>query len=138
MKVFLPALLLAAIVLSGCAGKQNQAKPAFNENVPGPSLSPTGRAVTPPAAAGAAEKPALIVTPENALTGKVVVYNDSGRFVVLDFPIGHLPAMEQRMFIYRRGLKVGEVKITGPQRDHNIVADLVQGEAQSGDESRDR
>jgi hypothetical protein len=138
MKVFLPALLLTAAVLSGCAGKQNQTKPVFNENVPGPSLSPTSRVVSPPVTASAAEKPALIVTPENALTGKVVVYNDAGRFVVLDFPIGHLPAVEQRMFIYRHGLKVGEVKITGPQRDHNIVADLVQGEAQAGDEARDR
>lgn len=139
MKFLFPALLLALVALAGCAGKQNVAKPTFNENVPGPSLSPSS---LPPSAAtpgtAAAEKPPLIVTPENALTGKVVVYNDAGRFVVLDFPIGHLPAVEQRMFLYRRGLKVGEVKITGPQRDHNIVADLVQGEAQAGDEARDR
>jgi hypothetical protein len=49
-----------------------------------------------------------------------------------------MPSVDQRLFIYRRGLKVGEVKITGPQRDHNIVADLSQGEAQAGDEARDR
>lgn len=143
MKCFLPALVLAVAALVGCAGKQNVAKPVFNENVPGPSLSPSPSALpsaeaAPAVAASAPESPGLIVTPENALTGKVVVYNDAGRFVVLDFPIGHMPAVDQRMFIYRRGLKVGEVKITGPQRDHNIVADLAQGEAQAGDEARDK
>ena len=35
-------------------------------------------------------------------------------------------------------MKVGEVKITGPERDNNIVADLVTGEAQVGSEVRDR
>jgi len=72
------------------------------------------------------------------MTGRVVVYNEAGRFVVLDFPIGHLPANEQIMHVFRQGLKVGEVKITGPQRDHNTVADLVSGEARKGDEVRDR
>ncbi len=35
-------------------------------------------------------------------------------------------------------MKVGEVKITGPQQDNNIVADLVTGEAQVGDDVRDQ
>jgi hypothetical protein len=35
-------------------------------------------------------------------------------------------------------LKVAEVKVTGPQRDNNIVADLVSGDAQVGDEVRDQ
>jgi hypothetical protein len=40
------------------------------------------------------------------------------------------------MNLYRRGLKVGEVKVTGPAREDNIVADLVAGEAEVGDEAR--
>ena len=40
--------------------------------------------------------------------------------------------------LFRSGMKVGEVKITGPQRENNIVADLVTGEAQIGDEVRDQ
>jgi hypothetical protein len=43
---------------------------------------------------------------------------------------------EQRLNLYRRGLRVGEVKVTGPQREDNIVADLVAGEAEVGDEVR--
>ena len=78
----------------------------------------------------------LIVTPENALVGKVAMVNTTARFVVLNFPLGKMAAVEQRLNLYRRGLKVGEVKVTGPQREDNIVADLVAGEAGVGDEAR--
>jgi hypothetical protein len=80
----------------------------------------------------------LIVTPENRLTGTVSVYNSAGRFVVVDFPVGKMPARDQVLSVYRQGLKVGEVRITGPERDHNTVADVISGEAQKGDEVRDR
>jgi hypothetical protein len=80
----------------------------------------------------------LVVTPENALTGKVVKVNTTARFVVLSFPVGHLPGMEQRLNVTRRGLKVGEVKITGPQQEENIVADIMAGDAEEGDEVTDK
>jgi len=80
----------------------------------------------------------LIVIPENALVGKVLRVNTEGRFVVLNFPIGKLPFIGQRLNIYRRNLKVGEVKVTGPQREDNIVADISTGEAGIGDDVRDR
>jgi hypothetical protein len=89
-------------------------------------------------ATSAAAAPQAIVTPDNSLTARVVSYNASGRFVVLGFPVGQMPKLEQSLFLYREGMKVGEVKITGPQREDNIVADLVTGEAQVGDEVRDR
>jgi len=40
------------------------------------------------------------------------------------------------MNLYRGGLKVGEVKITGPQDDDNIVADLLTGDSEVGDQAR--
>jgi outer membrane biosynthesis protein TonB len=80
----------------------------------------------------------LIVTPETALVGKVETVNQNARYVVLSFPIGHLPAMEQRLNVYRRGLKVGEVKVTGPQIEDNVVADIVEGDSGPGDEVRDK
>jgi len=111
-----PALLVLALLASGCG--------LFKY-----------RAAAPPPAA----KPALaIVTPDHSLTAKVISYNPAGRFAVLGFPVGRMPRMDQGLFLYRNGLKVGEVKITGPQRDSNIVADLVAGEAQVGDEVRDQ
>ena len=77
-----------------------------------------------------------MVTPDRVLLGKIARVNEVGRFVVLEFPVSHLPAMGQVLFVYRNGLKVAEVKVTGPQRDDHTVADLTTGEAQLGDEVR--
>jgi hypothetical protein len=79
-----------------------------------------------------------IVTPDTSLAAKVVSVNAVGRFVVLNFPPDQVPKVGQPLFLYRAGLKVADVKITGPQNDNNIVADLVSGDAQVGDTVRDQ
>jgi hypothetical protein len=79
-----------------------------------------------------------VVKSADDLTGRIASYNSIGRFAVLNFPVTRMPAVGQTLFVFRDGLKVGEVKVTGPQRDDNIVADLTKGEAQSGDQVRDR
>ena len=79
-----------------------------------------------------------IVTPDNSLSGKVISYNSTGRFLVLNFPDRRLPKVDQTLFLYRSGLKVAEVKVTGPQNEDNTVADLVNGDARTGDDVRDR
>ncbi len=111
-------LVIVGMLAAGCAYHR-----------PAPSTKP---------ATSVAVAPQTIVTPDNSLAARVVSYNATGRFVVLSFPPGQMPKLEQSLFLYRDGMKVGEVKITGPQRDNNIVADLVTGEAQAGDEVRDR
>lgn len=64
--------------------------------------------------------------------------NANLRFVVVTFPLGQLPPTDSRMNVFRNGAIVGEVKITGPQRDDNSVADIVLGDAQKGDEVRQK
>jgi hypothetical protein len=76
------------------------------------------------------------MTPDTQLVGKVVKVNLQGQFVILAFPIGHLPMFQQMLNVYRRGLKVGELRATGPQLDDNVVADIAAGDAQVGDEVR--
>ena len=121
MRLTIQLLLLAlVVVISGCASGP---EPVFGE-VPGPSGGVSGG------------QP--VVKASDILTGKVVSFNSVGRFVVLNFPVTRMPAIDQTIFLYRDGLKVGEVKITGPQKDDNIVADLVNGEVKVGDEVRDR
>ncbi len=137
--MFLGSLVLCA----GCsAGKLFSKKPApaFDNAAVGlPPEPPAVKREPKTEAKGEPNKPSeLIVTPGNFLTGKVVRYNDVGRFVVLDFPLGHTPQAEQTMFVYRRGLKVGEVKINEWQRENLIVADLTMGEAKEGDEVRSK
>ena len=119
MRIVLCGLVLASALLAACVAR----KAAPNSSsIQGSTNSTTAK---------------LIVTPELGLIGRVVAVNLSSRFVVLNFPVGYLPALEQRLHLYRQGLKVGEVKVTGPQQDDNIVADLVVGESQVGDEARE-
>jgi hypothetical protein len=118
-------LWLAAglLLLSGCA----RGKP------------PAARAVPAPAAAGRpASGQKLIVTPDQGLDGRIAWVNSNLQFVVITFPIGQMPAVDQRLNIYRHGLKVGEVRITGPQNDDSIVGDILAGAAAPGDWIRDR
>ena len=96
-------------------------------------------AVPAPAAAGRhASGQKLIITPDQGLEGRIAWVNSNLQFVVITFPVGQMPAVDQRLNIYRHGLKVGEVKITGPQNDDSIVGDILAGEAAPGDSIRDR
>lgn len=76
------------------------------------------------------------MTPETVLMGTIARANQDGSFVVMTFPIGHLPVLNQRLNVYRQGLKVGEIRVTGPQLDDNVVGDISAGEARAGDEVR--
>jgi hypothetical protein len=120
MRVLLSLLAAAGLMVCGCAH-------------PKPSAAlPPGASVVK---SGGQE---LIVTPDTTPAGKVVKVNLEEGFVVLNYPVGHLPTLEMRLALYRRGLKVGEVKVVGPQFDDNIVADVVAGEAAPGDEAINR
>ena len=120
-------IALGAGLLAGCAHD----KPSGNGNAAVPSRT-QGVSV-----AGGTNHSGLIVTPGGPLKGRIASVNAAARFVVLSFPLGALPAVEKRLNVYRGGLKVGELKVTGPQRDYNTVADIVTGECLAGDEVRD-
>jgi hypothetical protein len=106
-------LLTAVVVFSGCAHH---------------------RAST----AGLSAPAAAIVTPAESLAGRVAAYNQAGRFVVLNFPMSPVPPVDQTLFLYRAGLKVATLHVTGPQDEDNTVADIVSGDARVGDEVRDQ
>jgi hypothetical protein len=113
---FLAGLMTGAMLLVGCAGDKRTGAPSTS--TPGSNL------------------PRLIVTPEGMPIGRVVFFNERGRFVVLNFPVGQMPTLGTQLNVYRGGLKVGEIKASGPQSNDNIVADIVNGEARVGDEVR--
>jgi hypothetical protein len=120
-------VFLAALVAAGCGHKPASA----------PEAAFTPLSTVSSGTNKVSSSSSLIVTPEAGLQGKVVRTNPAGKFVVLNFPVGHLPALDQRLSVYRLGLKVGEVRITGPQLDDNVVGDVVAGEAAVGDVVRD-
>ena len=138
MRFLLLAASLTALLFAGCA---TTIKTEFKA-VPGPSKPNVSlpATLTPVEAAPApSPKPAPpIVIPDSGVSGKVSRYNEAGRFVVLSFPVARMPAIGKQLFLYRNNLKVGEVNVTGPQRDDHIVGDLTTGEAQVGDEAREK
>ena len=70
----------------------------------------------------------------NSNLGNVVAVNSA--FAVLTFPFGGVPGAGQTLHVYRSGKKVAELKVTGPQRGVNTVADIVSGKVQVDDEVR--
>ena len=110
-------IVLCGLLAAGCKGTSGDKKA-------GPGASQKGKT-----------KPTM--TPDYALRGRVSMVNSRTRSVILSFPIGWLPAVDRRLNVYRGDQKVGEVRITGPQMDTNIAADLLAGEAKPGDEVRE-
>jgi hypothetical protein len=109
-------LALLALVVSGCSSK------------------PAPRVMVQPATT----KPVPVITPDFSLAAKVVSVNNVGRFVVLSFPASAMPKIGLTMFLYREGLKVAEIHISGPQQNNEIIADMVSGDAQVGDTVSDK
>ena len=128
MRTYFTLIFCLAVALTGCAGKKT----------PSTRSAPRHPAASPPPAAAPSTNQTQVVRPENALAGKVALVNPAARFVVLSFPFGRMAAIDNRLTLYRRGVKVGEVKITGPARENTIVADLVAGKAEVGDEARNQ
>jgi len=90
----------------------------------------------PPADASETKKPSRpYVTPDFGTVGRVEMVNVQGRFVVLSFPAGRVPPPGQLWRINHGGLQIGEVKTTGPQREIDTVADIINGKANVGDEA---
>ena len=116
--------LLAAWVGSGCS-------------TPGPGGSrprtDPGLAASP--SEGSSAEPGNRL--DERVQGKVIVANPQLRFVVVEFPLRRMPALEQRLNVYRAGRKVGEIKVSGPARDTTIAGDVMVGEARVEDEVRE-
>ena len=125
---------LALLLAAGCA--EHKATYPPDSYAPRSASATTPSPVPSTPASASVTNRNLIVTLDPSATGKVARVNPSDHFVVLNFPLGHMPSLAQQLSLYRKGLKIGEVKVTGPQQDDNMVADLVTGEAEVGDEVR--
>ena len=78
----------------------------------------------------------VVMTPAASPVGRVVSVNAQAKFAVISFPIGQLPANETKFSVFHGGVKVGEIKISGPAQDTFTIGDLTMGTAQDGDEVR--
>ncbi|HHY85095.1 MAG TPA: hypothetical protein GYA07_06115 [Verrucomicrobia bacterium] len=123
-------LMALAGILAGCAS-QSDTRYEFAPlvNFSGSITNRISGSITNKTAGGQ-----VIITPVQKLTGRISSANPSLQFVVITFPVGQMAEIGQRLFVYRGGLRVGELKVTGPQSEDSIVADIVAGEARKGDD----
>lgn len=135
--------VMALVFLTGCASNL--------ESKPDAAISKKKTVKTvaskPDASAGmfraAASSDSLTITNKNQIitlaersSGRVAALNAVARFVVVDYALNPLPPLNMVLGVYRQGVKVGEVRITGPAEHDNIAADILTGDIQVGDEVR--
>ncbi|MDB6131431.1 MAG: hypothetical protein JWM04_2538 [Verrucomicrobiales bacterium] len=77
----------------------------------------------------------IITTPQTN-AGRISMVNTEGRFAVISFPYTTSAPGSGKVNVYRKNLKVGEIRITGPSKDNNTVGDILSGEVLAGDEVR--
>jgi hypothetical protein len=80
-------------------------------------------------------------SPENATlvlptSGRIHSVNPGLQFVVIDYTLGGVPALQSLLPVYRGDQKVGQVRLTGPERNGFVAADVVEGILQNDDEVR--
>jgi hypothetical protein len=89
-------------------------------------------------APGGQKSSSVIVTPAQPNRGRILTVNSTAKHVVVTYPIGvPLPLVEQRLNVYRAGLKVAEIRVSKERMDVNVVADIASGECKPGDEVRE-
>lgn len=81
-----------------------------------------------------AAAPKDTVRPVYPVGGRIALVNEKARFVIIDFTNSRPPELEQKLAIYRAGLKVADVKVSGPFRNTTVAADIMAGEVRYGDE----
>ena len=79
----------------------------------------------------------VVIQPDLRRAGRIQLVNAQGRFAVMVFLDGQVPAADAHLSVYRNGLKVGEIKVTGPQRGNDTVGDVIAGDVQVHDEVRE-
>ncbi len=98
-----------------------------------PDAAATGGGATSKTAPATPTNSVPRVTAGSDLVGDITSVNTAGRFVVLNFPVGLMPRKGTIMAVHRQGVKIGEVMVTGPQRDTLTAADILKGECAVGD-----
>lgn len=105
----------------------------------------TAPAKPTPTRGGGLVRPAPTSDPTNAApvatttlpaSGRVHSVNPGLRFLVVDYTLGGMPPLQSRLTVYRNNEKIGEIRLSGPERNGFVAADILEGILQVGDEIR--
>ena len=73
-------------------------------------------------------------TGEPRLVGKVSMVNSAGKFVLLDCDAWSAPSAGTAVKCFRYGAETAILNVGSERRSSTVVADIVKGEPQRGDE----
>lgn len=149
----LRSLACIALLVNGCANNDGMefhpnattAKTKFKRDAgPTPAVvSKTNLSTAPLTLQPTHEETRLSVTNNNRVitladpwAGKVASVNQAARFVILDYSLSQMPPVGQRLGVYRKGVRIGEIRISGQPQDGYVAADITAGEILNGDETR--
>lgn len=121
------------MVVSGCKSQETPAE-ASSRKIPstakGGGLGPETRVIN---ATTNVANPAPVVLPAS---GRVHTVNAGLRFVVIDYTLGGIPPLQSLLDVFRGNERVGQVRLSGPERNGFVAADVTDGFLQVGDEVR--
>jgi hypothetical protein len=69
-------------------------------------------------------------------SGRIHSTHPGLQFVVVDYTLGGTPPLQSLLPVYRGEHKVGQIRLTGPERNGFVAADVVEGILQIDDEVR--
>jgi len=134
----LPACVVM-LLLAGCSSP-NPASTERERERPSVNTTPTkgGGLLIESSSENSASKTnqaenATLVLPTS---GRIHSINPGLQFVVVDYTLGGMPPFQSLLPVYRGDQKVGQVRLTGPERNGFVAADVVEGILQNDDEVR--
>ncbi len=124
--------VLAAGCLSGCRSRDD----AEGTTPAKPTPTRGGGLVRPAPAADPTNAAPASATTTLPASGRVHSVNPGLRFLVVDYTLGGMPELQSRLNVYRNNEKIGEIRLSGPERNGFVAADILEGILQVGDEIR--
>lgn len=84
-------------------------------------------------AAAATQAPVLLPA-----SGRIHSVSPVAPFVVVDYILGGMPPLQSTLDVFRGGQKVGQIRLSGPEQNGFVAADILSGILQVDDEVRVR
>ncbi len=131
-----PAVAVAALFLhAGCSSPDPTSRERPANTViasKGGGLITVAPPADPPARTNRAETDPLILP----TSGRIHSVHPGLQFVVVDYTLGGIPSFQSLLPVYRGDQKVGQIRLTGPERNGFVAADVDEGLLQVDDEVR--
>lgn len=127
------------MLLVGCRSTPGSSQPG-ERNVPKANVSTKGGGLVRPESGSAASTNAATAKATTLLpaSGRIHSVSPVAPFVVVDYILGGMPPLQSTLDVFRAGQKVGQVRLSGPEQNGFVAADILNGILQVDDEVRVR